>query len=460
MRSLRNRLTLIFFGLVLASIGVIYAYVSPQLQSRMLDERVSQLAVDARSYSPRIRAAIESGHAELLDEVVRQADDRAGARVTLLGVNERGALYPVSDSTDEVDIFASLDFAVAAEALASGRPTTGFESAPEGRLAQAALPILRAGRVVDVIVFSAPLGDVVGNVTLIRHQILIAGGLALLMALLVGYGVARALTLRVKRLQVAAEQVAAGDFSAPVPVDSSDELGQVAFAFNEMQRRLAQLDSARKHFIATASHELRTPLFSLAGFLELLEDEDLDEHERRDFVHQTRAQVERLTQLATGLLDLSRLESGALELRPEPVELGELARDVAAEFAPALQQHCSPLRLVTPRDELAVECDPARVAQIVRILIDNALTHTPAGTEIAVSAERDNGTARLSVEDTGPGIRRAARTRVFEPFFSGSDGRGAGLGLTIARELAEHMDGELRVTSVPGSTIFSLELPA
>src|SRR5207302_7963095 len=104
-------------------------------------------------------------------------------------------------------------------------------------------------------------------------------------------------TLRVRRLEVAAEQVAAGEFEHPIAVDSQDELGQLALAFNQMQRQLAQLQSAREKFIATASHELRTPIFSLGGFVELLEDEDLDPDTRRRFLDQVSQQVERLRKL-------------------------------------------------------------------------------------------------------------------------------------------------------------------
>ncbi len=127
-------------------------------------------------------------------------------------------------------------------------------------------------------------------------------------------------------------------------VDSGDELGQLARALDSMQRQLAELDSARERFIATASHELRTPIFSIGGFLELIQDEELDEETRRQFLGQVRTQVERLGQLATGLLDLSRLEAGALELRSEEVDLAEIVQMVSAEFIPALAQHDSELR--------------------------------------------------------------------------------------------------------------------
>ena len=255
--------------------------------------------------------------------------------------------------------------------------------------------------------------------------------------------------------------MAGGDFSNPIHADSDDEIGQLAVAFDDMQRQLARLDTARKQFIAQASHELRTPIFSLGGFLELLEDEELDDETRAQFLAQLRGQVERLRKLSTELLDLSRLESGALELRPEPTDLRELARDVAAEFTPAAQAHDAPVELHTGREPLEVECDPERVAQVMRILLDNAFVHTPTGTSIRVSAERANGHVTLEVADSGLGIRDSTMPHIFEPFYTSADGsRGAGLGLAIARELAERMEGELTVRSAPGRTAFRLTLPA
>jgi len=300
---------------------------------------------------------------------------------------------------------------------------------------------------------------VVSNVAVVRREILVAGGIALLLALLGGYLVAGRLAQRVKRLEQAAERVAAGEFAHPIPVDSRDELGQLAKAFNDMQRQLAQLQSARENFIATASHELRTPIFSLGGFVELLEDEDLDPETRRRFLDQVREQVDRLSKLSVDLLDLSKLEAGSLELREEQVDLGELTRSVSGEFEPALAQHDSHLELRVART-LDAHCDPVRVAQIMRILIDNALTHTASGTRIVVTARRSNGRVMLAVRDNGEGIQAAAARRIFEPFFTADDAQGSGLGLAIASELAGRMAGRLSMASEPGNTVFTLELPA
>jgi signal transduction histidine kinase len=463
LRSIRVRLALIFSSITLTAIAGIYLYVAPQLESRLRDEKLDGLARNAALYSRDLIRVIGTNVDEAaVNRSVRQAADRAGARVTLLGVS-RGSqgvqTYPISDSTAETKI-EDIDFTVALDAARTRRTATGTEPTNEGRVGEAARPLFFNDRVARVVVFSAPLGDVQGNVALIRRQIAIAGAFALLFASLAGYLVARALSRRIKRLETAADKVAGGDFSERIPIDGDDELSDLARAFNDMQRQLAQLDSARKRFIAVASHELRTPIFSLGGFVELLQDEELDEETRRQFLDQMAGQIARLRKLATELLDLSKLEAGSLELRPEPTDVGELARQVTAEFTPALAQHDSHLQLRLQRDPIRATCDRERVAQIVRILIDNALAHTPEGTEIFVSATRANGSVCLAVRDHGLGIHRTVLPRIFEPFFTSDDAQGSGLGLAIARELAERMSGHLRVESVPGRTEFTLELPS
>jgi signal transduction histidine kinase len=461
MRSLRNRLALIFFAIMLTAIAGIYLYVAPQLESSLRQQKLRGLAASADGYSAPLTHSIGTSVDKTgVNRAVRQAADRSGARVSLFGVSQgtQGVqTYPIADSTARADI-GSADFPAALEAARTGRPRTATEATTTGRIGEAARPLFFRGRVARVAVYSSPLGEVQRNVALIRRQVAIAGGVALGFALLAGYMVARALSRRVKRLEKAAEEVAGGKFN-PIPVDSDDELGQLARAFNEMQRQLAQLDSARKRFIAIASHELRTPIFSLGGFVELLQDEELDEETRQQFLVQIREQLDRLRRLTTELLDLSKLEAGSLELNPRPTDLGEVARKVTAEFTPALTQHDSHLQLRLERSPIRTVCDRERLAQIMRILIDNALAHTPDGTQIRVTAAHANGTVSLAVRDDGLGIRRDVLPRVFEPFFSSGDAQGSGLGLAIARELAEQMDGRLGVDSVPGRTTFTLELP-
>ncbi|MDQ6842438.1 MAG: HAMP domain-containing histidine kinase, partial [Actinomycetota bacterium] len=391
---------------------------------------------------------------------VDAASLQSGDRVTLLAVIRSGGPLRLSLLADSSKLAsAPVLLGGARKAVRSGTPTTVTEEIRGQLVAEAAWPVFYNDRAAAMIVFSAPVSDIVHTVAEVRHEILVAGAIGLLLALLGGYLLARALAQRVGRLEVAARRIAAGDFEHPIAVDSTDELGQLADTFNQMQRQLAQLDSARKKFIATASHELRTPIFSLGGFVELLEDEDLDPDTRRRFLEQVRQQVERLRKLSVDLLDLSRLESGTLELRPEQVDLGELTRSVSGEFEPTLAQHDAHIELRFTHRTIEALCDPVRVAQIMRILIDNALTHTPDGTRIIVTAARIDGHVRVAVRDDGEGIDPQSLPRIFEPFFTADDAQGSGLGLAIASELAECMAGRLSVSSKPGETLFTLEIP-
>lgn len=464
MLSLRNRLAALFFLTTVFSVGVVYLYVTPQLQASMREEKQSSLAGSAAGLSEAIKDAVESGVPRAdLEESVAEIADRAGARVTLLAVtpnpeSERRTSTLVDSSTGQKLARAELE--VAERAVDRGARATDAEAGADGGLIQVAEPLRVDGMITRVVLFTAQAEDVESQVALIRRQILIAGGIALALALVIGVLVARAITQRVRSIEQVAERVAAGDFSARFPTGATDELGQLAHALDGMQRQLAELDSARKRFIATASHELRTPIFSVGGFLELLEDEDMDSETRRSFLRQVREQVDRLGKLATDLLDLSRLEAGSLELRPERCDVGLLAQVVTSEFVPALAAHDSRLELRLGGRSIRAQCDPERVGQVLRILIDNALTHTPSGTDLVVTASRGDSSVRLAVRDSGQGIEAQSLDRVFEPFYTSYSAQGAGLGLAIARELTERMGGSLVVDSRPGAhTTFTLELP-
>lgn len=467
--SLKNRLALLFFLITAGAILIVYAYVVPNLRSSLVEQKQKTLASLSSVYAQPLRKVMsENLSSSELDRLVRRLGQRAGARLTLLGIAgvPRARSTPATAQINVIADSQSLQSAVtgsykgAQRAWLTGRVRESTESVGGQKLAQIARPLRFVGNTPWIAVFSSGLRDVDESVSSIRKQILIAGAIALLLALIVGYLVARAIALRAKRLEQAAREVAAGQFTNPIPVDTEDELGKLAHTFNDMQSRLRRLDSARKEFIANASHELRTPLFSLAGSVELLQEEDLSPHAREEFLQTIKEQVDRLTKLATDLLDLSMIDAGSLTLQEEHVDLVELSREVAREFRPVAAQHDSQIEVEHAGDRSAeAVCDSGRLAQIVRILLDNALTHTPEGTPINVVAYQRNGTAELTVYDSGPGLTSEQQEQIFDRFFSGSAGKGTGLGLAIAKELAERMRGQLSVESKPGHTAFKLILP-
>jgi two-component system OmpR family sensor kinase len=295
----------------------------------------------------------------------------------------------------------------------------------------------------------------------VKTQIIVGGLVAAALTTLIGVYSTHIAIDSVSRLKDAARKVADGNFETTIPVAAVGvgELGQLARTFNEMQRRLAELDSARKQFIANASHELRTPIFSLGGFVELLEEEDPSPEERAEFVRTMRQQIDRLTKLTVDLLDLSQLDAGAMEMQARSVDLGALAREVTREFGARAELRDSRLELRTPEQPAMAEGDPDRVRQIIRILLDNALTHTPEGTKVTVTTYSVKRRAELTVSDEGSGIPQRVQSRIFERFYTADKAGGSGLGLAIASELAQRMDGRITISSSRRFTAFTLDLP-
>src|SRR5450759_4419305 len=224
----------------------------------------------------------------------------------------------------------------------------------------------------------------------------------------------------------------------------------------------ARLERARRDLIANASHEFKTPLFSLAGFLELIDEGNVDADEQREFLQLMRQQVDRLRNLAVSMPDLSRVEAGSIEMQPEDVDLEAVARSVLDEFQ--VQAQAKALTLAVDDGEAVTAwCDEQRLAQVLRALIDNAVKFSPQGSSVRVATRAEASWATIVVSDDGPGIPAAELPHVFERFHRGSEERattsGAGLGLSIARELTEKMGGSIRADSGGGGASFSVRLP-
>ena len=449
LRSLRFRLILMFGAVVATAMGVLFLYVVPSLRDDLVNDRLDRLerVAQLQQQATGLKRAMASGKHLRARSCARsgsrtpRSPDTAGSTAS----SSRSSSHRRSSCRGTRLPRRPLRSGVARGRTPSGGVVVAFT-------VSGGLLFLTSG-----------LSDVNSAASLVQRQILIATLVAVAVAVVVGWGAALAISVRLERLKEAASRIAAGTFDQPIGDQSPDELGQVARSFDLMQARLAQVDRARKDFIANASHELRTPLFSLGGFLELLAEEDLDPETRAEFVQSTREQVSRLTKLAGDLLDLSRLDSGAVGLVREPVDMSAAARTLVREFRGLGARHGS--RIVLARAQTPPSRgigDEERVQQIGRALLDNAVRHTPPGTNVRVAVESEDGIVRLMVSDDGPGIDPRVRDHLFERFSRGPEttAAGSGLGLAIADELAQRMGGSIVVDSEDGLTRFALVLPA
>lgn len=278
--------------------------------------------------------------------------------------------------------------------------------------------------------------------------------LALLVSLAVTQILAHGMTSPLRSMTAAARAMATGDYSRRVRSTSRDEIGELARAFNQMAEDLEAADRYRRELIGNVSHELRTPISALQALLENVVDgvEEPDPARMRVALDQT----ERLGRLVAELLDLSRVEGGAVQLEREIFPVREFLDDV-------VRQSEDPRRVTVDVQppHLRADADTARLHQVVANLVDNAFRHGPARTEVVVRARPDAGGVVLEVEDDGPGIAPGERSRVFERFTrGGSTDGGTGLGLAIARWAVDLHDGHIEVLDMAGGCCIRVSLPA
>ena len=452
LRSVGGRLALALALVVAGALLLADLIVVPSLEKHLIDSKLSQLRHD----TPAIAARLGNSTDYQLHSRIVKAAEEADARVIYFELLRGRTLTVFDDSSPVTSADVENDPLVVKAFDAYPRSVSGTLTSGQKRYAEVGYP-LRNGAVVLV---RASLRDTLQSIDQVRRRLVIAGLIALLASLVVGYLAAALFARRIRRLERAAHKIAAGDFSDPVVDRGKDELGQLAAAFDDMRQRLAQLEHARREFIANASHELRTPLFSLGGFLEIMDDEELDPATQAEFMATMREQVARLTKLATDLLDLSRLDAGRMTVEEENVDLTALAEVLADEFRAVALSSGHELAV---RNGISIRAlgDEERALQIGRILVENALVHTPPGTPVRIATAQVNGSALLTVEDEGPGIPDEYAVQVFERFYrlEGSVASGSGLGLAIARELAELMGGSLELQTRAERTLFALVLP-
>ena len=455
LRSVGGRLALGVALVVAGALLLVDLIVVPSLERNLVDSKLGQLREVAPGVAKRLSATTDF---QLHEQVVTEAEN-VDARVVYFTALEY--------NPPKLSVFEDSNAVTSADVEDDPLVVRGFNAYPNvasgtvrsagKRFAEVAYPLPTG----PVLLLRARLDDSLQTVDLVRRRLVIAGLIALTVSLLVGYVAAAWFGRRIRRLERAAHRIAGGDFSEPVTDGGRDELGQLAGAFDDMRQRLAQFEHARREFIANASHELRTPLFSLGGFLEIMSDEELDPATQAEFMATMREQVARLTKLATDLLDLSRLDAGRLTVEREHVDLAALAEVLADEFRAVARSSDHRLAVENGSRTEAVG-DEERALQIGRILVENALVHTPPGTPVRIRTEQRDGAALLTVEDEGPGIPPEHEEQVFERFYrlDGSIASGSGLGLAIARELAELMGGSLELDAASPKTTFVLVLPS
>jgi len=279
-----------------------------------------------------------------------------------------------------------------------------------------------------------------------------------------GYVLARRALTPIDHLAADARRITAERLHERLSVaNAHDEIGRLAAVINDTFARLeASFDQLRR-FTADASHELRTPLSVIRGIGELGLGETRTPAEYKEAIGSMLEEVDRLTRLVDTLLQLSRGDAGTIRLSPEPLDLSDLARDVAASLAILAEERRQHLQVDAPR-RVAVRGDRLVLRDAITNLVDNAIKYGPHGSPIAITVRADTTEAALTVTDQGPGIPAEHRERIFDRFYRVDEGRsrgmgGTGLGLAIARWAVEANGGEVSLVPTDAGAAFRITLP-
>jgi signal transduction histidine kinase len=292
---------------------------------------------------------------------------------------------------------------------------------------------------------------------------------ALVAAFVVSFAVVWLFTYKLvqplRKMASAAHSFGEGNFSVRVPVTSRDEIGQLAVAFNNMADSLASSESSSRSFIANVSHELKTPMTTIAGFIDGILDGTIPPEKEKYYLRIVSQEVKRLSRLVRTMLDLSRIDSGALKLRPARFDLANTILVALLSFEQKIEEKKIEVQGLENTGSLFVEGDPDMLHQVVYNLIDNAVKFTNEGGYLRISMTQAGGRTTVGIENSGPGIAPDELPMVFERFYKtdksrSRDKNGMGLGLYLVRTIIRLHGGEITAASEPDQfTRFEFWIP-
>jgi signal transduction histidine kinase len=394
-------------------------------------------------------------HSEQLADLLAQdphSIDMAPAMGRMVG----GTVLVLDRSGAKIDFPGAAPDQPPAPALTTARTGQAF-AGQVGETIVTAVPIPGQG---GAVVLIAPAEPVQRSLSLARRYLWLAGAVTLLFGTGLALMLARSLLRPVIAIERATTQIARGDFSTRVPIESGDEIGQLAGAVNQMTAQLDGYEQRRREFLANVAHELRTPLSYIRGYAQAVSEGLVRSDEDRDrYLRIVQEESVRLGRLVDDLMDQAQMEEGQLSFDLHPLDLRLPVEQAIATVRPLAEEKGVTVEGHLPPDLPQPVADGGRIQQVVVNLLDNGLRHTPAGGMLSVTARREDDSVVVSISDTGEGIPPDELPLIFERFRK-RHSSGRGLGLAIVRSILKAHGGEVGVNSQPGKgSTFWFRLP-
>ncbi|PKM81883.1 MAG: hypothetical protein CVU89_07625 [Firmicutes bacterium HGW-Firmicutes-14] len=326
-------------------------------------------------------------------------------------------------------------------------------------------PVEASDRIIGGVILYSPIMGITRTMTKVRNLFIYSALVSIIFSTLVVYYLSKYVTGPLREMNRVAKKLACGHLAERVTIQQGDEIGDLASSFNFMAAQIEKQEKMRRDFVADVSHELRSPLTNIQGFIEaMIDGKDKTTDDRSRYLGILYKETLRLTGLVNQLLDLSRLESGALQIEKKPVDIIDVIKSSLANSRPVLEEKGLAAVINGPERVFVMgSCD--RLGQVISNLLDNSARHSPQDGQITVNVAEKHGVVEVLVKDEGEGIPAEELTLIWERFYKADKARtrdkgGTGLGLAIVKKIIESHNGRVKAASEEGKGAeIGFELP-
>jgi len=456
----------VFLALVALVFGMVSLAVSSLVESRLVNDRIIAQKKSTSNIAVQIAPYLAESDAGSIYDIISRNGSELGGRFLVLS----------SSGIVQVDSFSQFNGRRLYEREINdilyryNDSAHGFHKVQGGSggtfwTLYTTSSIISNGEIVGVLLYSASISDVMRITDTLGMQLLWMYAFACVVVVLASIFFTGLITKPVKELTNVAMKISAGDWSQRAHIQGKSEMAELGDTFNMMCDRLQHIDEQRSQFVSDASHELKTPLASMKILVEsMLYQDDVPDEVYKEFLGDINGEIDRLSNLITDLLLLSKMDNDTSLVQLEKVNLSELTEKCFRALMPLAEKKRIEL-LITATEGVETEGDPLKLRQAIYNLMDNAIKYTPEGGRVEVTVKREGAEAKVEIRDNGLGIGEKHLSHIFEQFYRvdrarARDTGGTGLGLHIVRRIALMHGGRVTVDSKEGAgSTFTLILP-
>lgn len=468
-KSITGKFFAIYLCIIIGSFIVLAAILPPLINDYFLKQKEDLLVQEGEIISQQYVLAYITGVMDerRLNDHLEILDSYLNARIWL--VDSKGTVYLDSNS----NINTSKGKTLANEAVQSALKGnivkirgSNFGGYFDDLVLTVGYPIMVNDEAKGAIFMHAPLTGVIQTVKVMNRLIWICLLVSLLIAFILIYIFTRQLINPLKQMNTAANDIANGDFQKRVPIDTEDEVGQLAHSFNNMAGELNKLEELRKSFIANISHDFRSPLTSVKGFISAILDGTIPKESQDHYLEIVLDETERLSKLTANILDLTSMEAGEMKLDKSVFDIHIAIKKIIKGLEQRILEKEIEIELVMEEKQILVYADLEKIQRVIYNIVDNAIKFIEPKGQIKIETSiLHHHKVQIKIEDNGPGIPAEDLKYIWDRFHKadrsrGKHKKGTGLGLSIVKQIIKYHEEKIEVNSEEGEgTQFTFTLP-